>query len=306
MTKSLIVLTACLLLWVTPLTAQTIRPYTESSTADSPELARALITGDSAVCANGSMLSVMSVTRNPGGTGTTTLGVLKTAVTGDCRWLAEGLSAGSYRIEISGTDGVLGGAAFDATLGTTVRVHVAPSTVMVTGRVMARGLPVPDASLSFSPYVTSRRVKTDQNGAFHLLLPEAGEYQVLLSGDSVYTQFKQAKFSVGSNTWDWVLPDGVVQVQLTAIDAVQNQPIGLQILDLKNGAAQSRRLEGNRNAIEIKGVPFGTYQLFAGSGSAEPDLERPKTTGVVFSLTSAVPSQSIVIPVVTSSASAVP
>ena len=284
---------ACALAIAAPAGAQSITSGSAATNANES----ALIDGDAAVCAAGKTLSIAIVEHNANGSGTVKRVVLQASVKPVCQWRVDNLSSGDYEVEVTSSRGIIGAATFRVLPGEVSRVHVARSTVVVRGRVTVNGQPVAGASLLFTPSATVPRVTTNKDGAFETMLPVAGEYRAHLSGNSIYSQGRSASFKAGSTQWDWNLPAGTLNVHFLAGDRPREGRIGVQIVDLESGATQVRFVAVGESVVTIQGVPFGTYQVFAGSGTSAPGFERASKGAVAVSVSAAIPAQDVYVPV---------
>jgi hypothetical protein len=248
--------TSCLALAVVTASAQRI---TDASAipADVPAGAL-LVSADPASCLVPSRLTLARVEK----------GSLEIASrqTGACRWVIEGLPAGSYEVGLTNTRGSGGRVRFDYVPGQPTELPIPPPAATVTGVVRINGAPVAGAKITFLGRPLQNglpTVVTNADGSYEATIADAGLYSMRLGGDDVYGRSERATFAEGPNRYDWDIVGGTIVV--TDVRGARARSFMLRLGDA-NGGFQGWSVASYGPTRVLRGTPFGTYTIGVGRG----------------------------------------
>jgi hypothetical protein len=254
--------TSCLALAVVTASAQRI---TDASAipADVPAGAL-LVSADPASCLVPSTLTLARVEKSSYG--------IVSRQTGACRWVIDGLPAGSYEVGLTNTRGSGGRVRFDYVPGQPTELPIPPPAATVTGVVRINGQPVAGAKITLLGRPLQNglpTVVTNADGSYEATIADAGLYSMRLGGDDVYGRSERATFTEGSNRYDWDIVGGTIVI--TDARGARARSFMVRVGDA-NGGFQGWSLGTHGPTRVLRGTPFGTYTigLERGGPTVEP------------------------------------
>lgn len=180
-----------------------------------------------------------------------------------CRWRIDGLPLGWYLVSTVARGGRGSIMTFEVVEQKVTYVQVAEAPVRVTGRIIYKGAPLPNANLLFS--IMGERgvsVRTDERGEFIAALAVAGDYSTSLFHPDI-TSFRRATLTLGDNYIDWDIAN-TGRIRVTA-DGFE---LGVNILvTMKGRGASGTRTLMPGAEVAFTGLSSGTYTITAAQGT---------------------------------------
>lgn len=122
--------------------------------------------------------------------------------------------------------------------------------VVVRGRVLRNGRPMPGASVSFFPRKSgsqsSASVSSDEQGTYSVFGLEEGEYSVTVTDMQRFSPYSTTYHVRGSATYDIEFKAAAVRGRV--IDAASNEPLGNAAIQFRS-AATGTEMRGGRTAL---------------------------------------------------------
>jgi hypothetical protein len=186
----------------------------------------------------------------------------------DCRWAIDGLTPGMYQADLIVPTGSGGSSEpFVVRAQDVTYVMIAPANVRVAGRVSIGGKPLANASIEFNTRDRQRgpfTVTTDASGQYSASLAGPGQYQILLTGKSAPTVFRNLDVSAGFNTFDWAITGvGSITVRVRNI-----RPELKTTVHIESGRASHNGdvAPGDEPVLAKEGLDFDNYSVSAMQG----------------------------------------
>ena len=183
----------------------------------------------------------------------------------DCRWRIEGLTPGTYQIDLLTPAGSAGSSDnFVVREHEIARIVIAPASARVEGRVLVAGKPVASASVDFIPRGGrwgTIETETDAGGRYAVTLARAGTYELLLQGTSAPTASRSVDIVAGANTIDWAISaPGRITVRVRGLHA--NLPASVHV-ESRRTSHSGDIPSGAEPALTKEGLEFDDYSVSA-------------------------------------------
>jgi hypothetical protein len=233
----------------------------------------ARLSGDEALCASATTLSVTSVSagKAPVGSVTTRTDVVTLTLDDSCEQVVAGLSPGDYEVGYSGVRGHLASRGYSVVQDQVTAVLTTLPRTRAAGRLLLNGDPDPALSITYTPSFGGRgreavTAHSDPSGNYEALLPDPGEYAVSFKKDGadLVGCDRTARVARGDNALDYAIDVASLRLDVRGWD--RTSPLDVTVRQVEQSqpgmmGTGKRVGVGDELPVDFTGLAPGRYRI---------------------------------------------